>query len=68
MKLSIEATIGGAVTVAFAVLSMAVMAQQQGERGTAPNNAVVSHMTARGLNSSSSTPLDGISGSQLLAQ
>ncbi len=33
MKLSIEATVAGAVAMAFAVLSMAVIAQEQGERG-----------------------------------
>jgi hypothetical protein len=33
MKLSIEATVGAAVAVAFAVLSMAVIVQAQGERG-----------------------------------
>jgi hypothetical protein len=68
MKLSIEATVGGAVAAAFAILSMAVIAQEQGERGTAPNNSVLSHMTARGFDSSSSAPLGGRSESQLLAQ
>jgi hypothetical protein len=34
MKLSIEATVAAAVAVAFAVLSMAVIAQEHGERGT----------------------------------
>ncbi len=34
MKLSIEATVAAAVAVAFAVLSMAVIAQAQGERGS----------------------------------
>ncbi|MFL6544005.1 MAG: hypothetical protein DMF07_02965 [Verrucomicrobia bacterium] len=33
MKLSIEATVAGAVAMAFAILSMAVIAQEQGERG-----------------------------------
>jgi len=59
MKLSIEATVAGAVAVAFAVLSMAVIAQEQTERGTPTNNSVLSHMTARGFNSSSSVPLAG---------
>jgi len=34
MKLSIESAVAGAVAVAFAVLSMAVIAQEHGERGT----------------------------------
>jgi hypothetical protein len=68
MKLSIEATVGGAVAAAFAILSMAVIAQEQGEHGTPTNNSVLSHMTARGFNSSSSAPLGGRSESQLLAQ
>ena len=59
MKLSIEATVAGAVAVAFAVLSMAVIAQEQTERGTPTNNSGLSHMTARGFNSSSSAPLAG---------
>ena len=68
MKLSIEATVGGAVAVAFAILSMAVIAQEQSERGTAPNNPVLSHMTIRGFDSSSSAPLGTGNESQLLAQ
>ncbi len=68
MKLSIEATVAGAVAVAFAVLSMAVIAQEQTERGTPTNNSVLSHMTAREFNSSSSAPLGRRSESQLLAQ
>jgi hypothetical protein len=68
MKLSIEATVGGAVAAAFAILSMAVIAQEQGERGTATNNSVLSHMIAGGFDSSSSAPLGGRSESQLLAQ
>jgi hypothetical protein len=46
MKLSIEATVAGAIAIAFAVLSMAVIAQE-GERGTPTNNSVLSHVTAR---------------------
>jgi hypothetical protein len=34
MKLSIEATVAAAVAVAFAVLSMAVIVQEHGERGS----------------------------------
>jgi len=33
MKLSIETTVAGAVAVAFAVLTMSVIAGEQGERG-----------------------------------
>ncbi len=47
MKLSIEATVAGAVAIAFAVLSMAVIVQEQGERGRPTNNSVLSHVTAR---------------------
>jgi hypothetical protein len=68
MKLSIEATVGGAVAVAFAVLSMAVISQEQGERGTPTNSALLSHITARGFNSSSSASIGETSESQLLAQ
>jgi hypothetical protein len=35
MKLSIEATVAAAVALTFAVLSMAVIVQEHGERGTA---------------------------------
>ncbi len=66
MKLSIEATVGGAVAAAFAILSMAVIVQEQGERGTATNNSVLSHMTARGFDSSSSAPLGERSESDVL--
>ena len=68
MKLSIEATIGGAIAVAFALVSMAVMAQEQGEREIQTNNPVLSHMTARGFDSSLSAPLGAGGESQLLAQ
>jgi len=68
MKLSIEATVAGAIAIAFAVLSMAVIAQEQGERGTPTNNSVLTHVTARWFNTSSSTPLGERSESQLLAQ
>jgi hypothetical protein len=47
MKLSIEATVAGAIAIAFAVLSMAVIAQEQGTRGTPTNDSVLSHVTAR---------------------
>jgi len=40
MKLSIEAAVAGTVAIAFAVLSMAVIAQEQGERGTGGLNQV----------------------------
>jgi hypothetical protein len=68
MKLSIEATVAGAVAVAFAVLSMAVIAQEESERGTPTNNPVLSHMTAQEFNNTPSAPLGERSESQLLAQ
>jgi hypothetical protein len=68
MKLSIEATIGGAVALAFAVVSMAVMAQEQGERKIPTNNSVLNQMSARGFTSSSSAPLNVPSESPFLAQ
>ena len=40
MKLSIEATVAGAVAVVFAALSIAAIAQEQGERGTGGLNQV----------------------------
>jgi hypothetical protein len=68
MKLSIEATIGGAVALAFAVVSMAVMAQEQGERKIPTNNSVLNQMSARGFTNSSSAPLNVPSESPFLAQ
>ena len=73
MKLSIEAKVAAAVAIGFAALSICAFAQEQSERGTQTNNSVLSHMTARGFNSSSSAPLGGrsesqLSESQLLAQ
>jgi hypothetical protein len=68
MKLSIEAKVAVAVAVAFAGLSVGAIAQEQSRRGTQTNNSVLSHMTARAFNSSSSAPLGGRSESQLLAQ
>jgi hypothetical protein len=54
MKLSIEAAVAGAVALAFAVLSMAVVAQEHGERGSASatgysstTSAVVSYTSLR---------------------
>jgi hypothetical protein len=54
MKLSIEATVAAAVAVAFAVLSIAVIAQEQGERGSGSatgysptNSAAVSYVSVR---------------------
>ena len=63
MKLSIEAKVAAAVTVAFAALSIGAIAQEQSEHGTAG----LSYMSSRGSDSS----LSGHSGSgenQLLAQ
>jgi len=68
MKLSIEATIGGAVAVAFAVVSMAVMAQEQGEHKIPTNNTALNHVTTRGLTGSLPAPFGAESGSQLLAR
>jgi hypothetical protein len=40
MKLSIEATVAGAVAIVFAALSIAAIAQEQGEHGTGGLNQV----------------------------
>jgi hypothetical protein len=52
MKFSIETTIAGAVAVAFAVLSIGVIA---GERGTEPTSSTaLRQVSAQALNNSSS--------------
>jgi hypothetical protein len=52
MKFSVETTIAGAVAVAFAVLSMGVIA---GERGTGPTSSTaLRQVSAQALNNSSS--------------
>jgi hypothetical protein len=54
MKLSIEAAVAAAVAVAFAVFTMAAIAQEQGERGTGSatgysptSSAALSYVTLR---------------------
>jgi len=55
MKFSIETTIAGAVGVAFALLSMGVIAGEQSERGTEPAGSTSLHqVSAQVLNNSSS--------------
>ena len=55
MKFSIETTIAGAVAVAFAVLSMGVIAGEHSERGTDPTRTTaVRQVTAQAFNNSSS--------------
>ena len=55
MKFSIETTIAGAVAVAFAVLSMGVIAGEQSERGTDPTSGTaLRQVSAQALNNSSS--------------
>jgi hypothetical protein len=67
MKLSIEATVAGAVAVAFAVLSMAVIAQEQSERGTAAiSNPALSQVSSRGFNSSLSGSHGGSADNEVL--
>ena len=63
MKLSIEATVAAAVAVAFAVLSIAAIAQEQGERGIGgatgyrpTNSPAVSYVSLQRSNSSLSGP------------
>ena len=63
MKLSIEATVAGAVALAFAVLSMGVIAQEHGERGSTG----LSHVSPRGAEISLSGD-NGTGENQLLAQ
>jgi hypothetical protein len=55
MKFSIETTVAGAVAVAFAVLTMGVIAGEQGERGSGPtSSAALRQVSAQALNNSSS--------------
>jgi len=63
MKLSIEAKVAAAVALAFAVLSIDAIAQEQSEHGTAGR----SQISLRGSDSSLSGH-NGTGESQLLAQ
>jgi hypothetical protein len=55
MKFSIETTIAGAVAVAFAVLSMGVIAGEQSERRTDPTSGTaLRQVSAQTFNNSSS--------------
>ena len=55
MKFSIETTIAGAVGVAFALLSMGVIAGEQSERGTDPTGSTsLRQVSTQILNNSSS--------------
>ena len=55
MKFSIETTIAGAVAVAFALLSMGVIAGEQSARGTDPTGSTsLRQVSAQVLNNSSS--------------
>ena len=63
MKLSIEGKVAAAVALAFAVLSIGAIAQEQSEHGTAGP----SQMSLRGSDSSLSGH-NGTGESQLLAQ
>jgi hypothetical protein len=66
MKFSIETTIAGAVAVAFAVLSMGVIA---GERGSDPTSSTaLRQVSAQGFNSSSSGSHGRSGENQLLVQ
>jgi len=54
MKFSIETTIAGAVAVAFAVLSMGVIAGEQSERGSdAPGRTALRQVSVQAFNNSS---------------
>ena len=55
MKFSTETMVAGAVAVAFAVLSMGVIAGEQSERGTDPaSSTALRQVSAQALNNSSS--------------
>ena len=58
MKLSTEATVAAAISVAFGVLSLGAIAREQGQPGTSRPNAYVAtsnlelnHIAARGSHS-----------------
>ena len=54
MRLSTESIVAAAVAVAFAFLGVGVIAQEQGERGTASiDSPPLSHMVAQGPDQSS---------------
>jgi hypothetical protein len=65
MKFSIETTVAGAIAVAFAVLSMGVIAGQRGTELT--SSAALRQVSARALNNSSSESHVEGSENQLLA-
>jgi hypothetical protein len=67
MKFSIETTIAGAVAVAFAVLSMGVIAGEHGERGTDPTSGTaLRQVSAQAFNNSSSGSHVGTSEKEVL--
>ena len=67
MKFSIEATVAAAVAVTFAVLSIAVIAQEQSERGTAAtSNPALSEVSSRGFDSSLSSSHGGSGDNEVL--
>ena len=67
MKFSIEATIAGAVAVAFAVLSMGVIAGEQSERGSDPTGgSPLRQVSAQALNNSSFRSHDGTGEKEVL--
>jgi hypothetical protein len=66
MKFSIETTVAGVVAVAFAVLSMGVIA---GERGTeSTSSTALRQVSAQALNNSSSGSHVGSGDNQVLAR
>jgi hypothetical protein len=55
MKFSIETTVAGVVAVAFAVLSMGIIAGEQSQRGTDPTSSTaLRQVSAQAPNNSSS--------------
>jgi hypothetical protein len=73
MKLSIEATVAAAVAVAFTALSIGAIAREQSEHGTGgvtgyspTNSPALSHMSARGPNSSLPVPNGGTGENEVL--
>jgi hypothetical protein len=66
MNFSTEAIVAGAIAIVFAVLSMGVIAQEQGEREAGPTNSpAIRQMAAQGFDSSSSRAHRG-SGNEVL--
>ena len=67
MKFSIETTIAGAVAVAFAVLSMGVIAGEQSEHGSDPTTSTaLRQVSAQALNNSSFRSHAGTSEKEVL--